>query len=55
LANQALIHWSISQKNAPFFEKIPKTIPKDWKKNSAICNDIIKACPFCAEKMTISR
>jgi hypothetical protein len=50
LANQIWIHWRKTQQNIPHYENIPKTLPKDWRKNEEICKDIIKACPFCEQR-----
>ena len=40
--------WRHSAYNAHKIDTIPATIPKDWKKNANICDNIIKACPFCS-------
>ena len=48
LANHIWSFWRHSAHNAQIIDTLPVTIPKNWKKNPYICDDIIKACPFCS-------
>jgi len=41
--------WRHSAHNAHKIDTIPANIPKDWKKNASICDNIIKACPLKIE------
>jgi hypothetical protein len=54
LANQIWTQWRKTQQNTPYYGNIPKTLPKDWRKNEDICKDIIKACPFCEQRTSNS-
>jgi hypothetical protein len=41
--------WRHSAHNAHIIDNLSVSIPKDWKKNPDICDNIIKACPFCSD------
>jgi hypothetical protein len=47
LANQAWKQWRSSEQNETNMDNIPLTLPKGWRTNPMICNNIIRACSFC--------
>ena len=49
LADQTWKHWKYNLQNQTLAVNTPDTIPKGWKKNPMICNNIIRACPFCKQ------
>jgi hypothetical protein len=47
LANHTWTFWRNLEQNNNVRDTIPVEIPKNWKKNEHICNEIVLACPFC--------
>lgn len=47
MVKQTWIYWKALEQNRAIADTLPESLPKNWKKNFLICNDIIKACPFC--------
>jgi hypothetical protein len=47
LANQIWVYWRNLDCNDCIRDTLSENIAKDWRKNSEICDNIIKACPFC--------
>ncbi len=47
LANHTWTYWRNLEQNKNVRDTIPIQIPKNWKKNEHICNEVVLACPFC--------
>jgi hypothetical protein len=55
LADQTWKYWRCNLQDEILQRNTTDTIPKGWKKNPMICNNIIRACPFCDQYPWISK
>ena len=55
LAEQSWKHWKYNLQDEILAINTPDNIPKGWKKNPRICNNIVKACPFCDQNPWIRK
>jgi hypothetical protein len=47
LANQIWMYWRRRVQNEAIIDSLPNIIPKNWRKTPELCDNIIRACPFC--------
>jgi hypothetical protein len=55
LANQIWQTWRTLGQNEANISNIPINIPKDWKNIPMICNNVVRACPFCKQHFLIQQ
>ncbi len=55
LAEKTWKHWRFSLQDDILKRNTPDTLPKGWKNNPMIRNNIIRACPFCDQSPWISK
>lgn len=53
LVEQLWTIWRLQPQQQSYINNIPISIPKSWKNMPMICNNIIRACPFCQRDYSI--